>query len=60
MAVGHSILVIAYHLLEDGTTYQDLGPRYFEERSAESRQRWHIRQLEAYGLEVTVTPKEAA
>jgi transposase len=60
VAVGHSILVIAYHLLEDGTTYQDLGPRYFEERSAESRQRWHIRQLEAYGFAVDLKPKPEA
>ena len=61
MAVGHSILVIAHHLLAEGTTYRDLGHRYFEERSAEARQRWLVRQLEAYGLEVTVAPqKEAA
>jgi len=60
VAVGRSILVIAYHLLKDGTTYQDLGPRYFEERSAESRQRWHIRQLQAYGFEVELKPKPEA
>jgi transposase len=60
VAVGHSILVIAYHLLRDGATYEDLGYRFFEERDAEAKQRWHIRKLEAYGLQVTVTPKEAA
>jgi transposase len=57
MAVAHSILVIAYYLLKDGATYQDLGPRYFEERSAQERQRWLIRQLQGYDLEVTVKPK---
>jgi transposase len=61
VAVGHSILIIAYHLLRDGTTYEELGHRYFEERDAEAKQRWHIRKLEAYGLQVTVSPKlEAA
>jgi transposase len=60
VAVAHSILVVAYHLLKEGTTYEDLGPRYFEERSAEARQRWLIRQLEAYDLDVTVTPKPEA
>jgi transposase len=60
VAVGHSILVIAYHLLRDGTAYQELGHRFFEERDAQARQRWHIRQLEAYGLQVTLTPKAAA
>lgn len=28
VAVGHSILVIVYHLLRDGETYQDLGGNY--------------------------------
>jgi hypothetical protein len=30
VAVGHSILVIAYHILKEGTTYRDLGqdPRW--------------------------------
>ena len=60
VAVGHSILVIAYHILKDGVTYQDLGHRYFEERSAEARQRWLVRQLQAYDLEVTLTPKPEA
>jgi transposase len=60
VAVGHSILVIAYHILKDGAPYQDLGHRYFEERNPEARQRWLVRQLEAYDLEVTVTPKEVA
>lgn len=60
MAVAHSILVIAYHLLKEGATYQDLGPRYFEERSAQERQRWLIRQLQGYDLEVTVKPKTDA
>ena len=32
VAVGHTILVIAYHLLTEGTAYQDLGPQYFDER----------------------------
>ena len=32
IAVAHTILIIAYHLIKDGTTYQDLGPNYFDER----------------------------
>jgi transposase len=60
VAVGHSLLVIAYHLLREGTIYEDLGHRYFEERNGEARQRWLIRQLQAYDLEVTVTPKVVA
>src|SRR5450432_728192 len=34
IAVAHSILVIAYHMLRDGTVFQDLGPAYFDQRKA--------------------------
>lgn len=30
VAVGHSLLIVIYHLLRDGTTYQELGPVYLE------------------------------
>jgi transposase len=60
VAVGHSILVIVYYLLKNGTVYEDLGSRYFEDRNPEARQRWLQRQLEAYGLDVTATPKANA
>jgi len=30
--VGHTILVIVYQLLTDGTVYHDLGPQYFDAR----------------------------
>lgn len=30
VAVGHAILVIIYHMLKDGTAYQDFGADYFE------------------------------
>lgn len=35
MAVAHSILVIACHVIKHGTTYQDLGANYFDERDKE-------------------------
>ncbi len=28
MAVGHTILVIIYHIVRDGTVYEDIGPHY--------------------------------
>jgi hypothetical protein len=33
MAVAASILTAIYHMLKDGTTYQDLGPHHFDRRS---------------------------
>jgi transposase len=54
VAVAHSILVIAYHLLRDGTVYEDLGERYFDRRDRESLQRRYVRRLEELGCKVTV------
>jgi transposase len=60
IAVGHSILVIAYHLLQREVTYQDLGPHYFDERDREGVKRRLVRRLEDLGYEVTVQPAPAA
>ncbi len=56
VAVGHSILVIAYHLLRRDTRYNDLGPRYFDERDRQAVQRRLVRRLQQLGLRVTVEP----
>ena len=57
VAVGRSILVIAWHLLSDpDARFQDLGPGYYAERiDSERRKQNHIRQLEALGYTVTLT-----
>jgi transposase len=60
VAVGHSILVISWHLLSTGETYNDLGGDYFDKRrTSTAHQRRLIGQLQAMGLDVTVTPKAA-
>ena len=57
MAVGHSILVIVYHLLTDhDCPYVDLGPTYFDQRDPGAVQRRLIHRLEALGYHVQVTP----
>jgi transposase len=56
VAVGHSILVIAYHLLTRGTTYTELGPQYFDERERTAVEKRLVRRLEALGNKVTVEP----
>ena len=54
-ALGHTILVIAWHLLANESTYEDLGGDYFARRNdAQARKRYLIRQLEALGQRVTV------
>lgn len=54
VAVGHQILEIAYYVMRDGQTYQELGPDYFDRRHTERAVRRHVRQLEALGYHVTI------
>jgi transposase len=58
VAVGRSILVIVWHLLaNDDARFTDLGPDHFTRHLNPDRQkRNHIRQLEALGYTVTLTP----
>jgi transposase len=61
VAVGHSILVMGYHVLQNRTRYQDLGGDYFERRNVDKQRKRLIRQLESLGVKVTVEEiKEAA
>jgi transposase len=52
VAVGHTILTIAYHLLRDGAEYGDLGPHYFDERDEAHVTRRLVHRLEALGYSV--------
>ena len=58
VAVARSILVIVWHLLADPTSrYHDLGPEFFDNRIRPERRKInHVRQLEALGYTVTLTP----
>jgi transposase len=56
VAVAHSILVIAYHVIDTGKPYQNLGGDYFAKRvDPERRARRLARQLAELGYEVTIT-----
>jgi transposase len=59
-AVAHSILTIGYHLVRDGTTYQELGANYYDERERSHVERRLVRRLEALGHTVTLAPKDPA
>ena len=60
IAVGHSILTIAYHLLRDGGSYQDLGPTYLDERSRESLKRTLVKRLAKLDFDITISDRRAA
>jgi len=59
IAVAHSILIIAYHMLQHGTEYADLGADYFDKRNSLQLQRALVRRLESLGPTVTVEPVSA-
>jgi transposase len=56
MAVGHAILVIAFHLLKRQTTYVELGPDYFDRRNSDAVRRSLVKRLQNLGHTVTLAP----
>lgn len=56
VAVGHTILVIAYQLIANGTSYEDLGTAHLDIRDAERVKRRSVQRLRALGFDVTLTP----
>jgi len=55
-AVGHSILVAAFHILDKQVPYQDLGADWFVKRRPEAQARKLIQQLNTLGYRVTLDP----
>ncbi len=57
VAIAHSVLVIAYHVIARGQEYQELGGDYFTRRlDPERRTRQLVASLEALGHTVTLDP----
>lgn len=56
IAVGHSVLVMIYHILTKRTPYQELGGTYFDERERDHVQQRLIHRLERLGYAVTIAP----
>ncbi len=52
IAVGHTILVIIYHLLSQQKSYEDLGSNYFDERDRQHTEKRLVRRLEKLGYQV--------
>ena len=58
VAVGRSILVIVWHLLNDpDTAFHDLGADHYDRHGdTPAKRRQHVRHLEALGYHVTLDP----
>jgi transposase len=60
VAVGHTIVVIVWHLLKNKASYEEMGGDYFERRHKQQQKKRLIKQLESLGLKVTVEELEQA
>jgi transposase len=58
-AVAASILTAVYHMLKDGTVYQDLGAEHFNRRSKTTQTQRLVRRLEHLGYAVDIKPLAA-
>jgi len=57
VAVAASILTAIYHMLKDGTMYQDLGPNHFDARAKERQKNRLIKRLADLGYVVELSPQ---
>lgn len=56
IAVGRSILEIAYFVLRDGVAYEELGVNYYDERKKDAVVRNTVKRLERLGYRVAIEP----
>lgn len=59
VAVSHTILVMAYHMLMNHAPYQELGADYFDRLNFNLVKHHFIHRLEGLGFKVTLEPLEA-
>lgn len=56
VAVAHAILVTIYHMLKNGSGYQDLGFNHFNEINHQATVKRSIKRLESMGYKVIIQP----
>lgn len=59
MAIGHKILIAAYHMLSTHMPYRDLGATYLDGMEKRRTTQNLVRRLERLGYDVTLGPKAA-
>jgi transposase len=57
LAVGHSILVIMYHMLKHQRNYHELGADFFDRLEPERLRRYLVNRLQRLGYDVVLKPK---
>ena len=56
-AVAASMLTAIWHMLHDGTVYQDLGANHFHKRSPEQQARHLAQQIAKLGFTCSIMPQ---
>jgi len=56
VAVAHSLLIVIYHMLKEGTVYRDLGSQFLDQIRAKHLIQFHVRRLQSLGLQVDLKP----
>ena len=56
LAIAASMLTAIYHMLKDGTMYQDLGRNYFDRRSTDQQKKRLVKRLADLGYAAELTP----
>ena len=56
VAVGHTILIMIYHMLLQHKSYEELGGNYFDERERQATEKRLVRRLEKLGYQVELQP----
>jgi transposase len=59
IALGHTILVIIYHILTERKPYHELGGTYFDQRERAQVERRLVRRLERLGYSVSLQPADS-
>jgi hypothetical protein len=58
-AVAASMLTAAYHMLKNGTLYQDLGANFFDNHAKGKQVLRLVNRLQNLGFDVQITPLAA-
>ena len=56
IAVGHSLLVIIFHVLQEQKPYQELGDNFFDEQQRQHLEKRLVQRLEKLGYQVSLEP----
>jgi transposase len=60
IAVAHSILLVAYHMLSRRQHYRELGADFFDRMNPERLKHYHVKRLESLGFNVTLEKADEA